>query len=208
MFTGIVEEKGKVIQKRDNFLKIQAKLILEDTKIGESILVNGVCLTVVEIDNYSFKVEVMPETLKITNLSYLNPHQSLNLERALQVSSRLGGHLVTGHIDATSRLIRKKNMGNSTLMEFELSQAVSKYIIKKGSVAIDGMSLTVADLSKDTFIVSLIPHTLRVTNLGEISVGYLANIETDLIGKYLEKLISQDNQEKINLSTLERSGFL
>jgi riboflavin synthase len=207
MFTGIVEEKGKVVKRERNLIEISAKEVLEDIHIGDSILINGVCLTVVEYNKNSFKVEVMPKTLEITNLGALRYGMYVNLERALRVNSRLGGHIVTGHIDVTSKLLNKKIYGNSCIMDFELPKSISRYLIKKGSIAIDGVSLTIAELERDRFTVSLIPHTLKVTNLGDINIGYIANIEVDIIGKYIERLLNAEKRADLSLSTLMEEGY-
>ncbi|MDI6786695.1 MAG: riboflavin synthase [bacterium] len=207
MFTGITEEIGKIIQRRGDGFKIQAEIILEDIKVGDSILVNGVCLTVVKFDKGSFDVDVMPETIHVTNLKLLKAGDRVNLERALRINDRLGGHIVTGHIDATSQLKNKKYIENSCLMEFEIPEAISKYLIKRGSIAVNGVSLTIVELDRNKFKVSLIPHTMKLTNLGELNLGGLVNIEADVIGKYVARLTNGNIQEEISYNTLAKHGF-
>lgn len=208
MFTGITEETGKIIQREEGRFKIQAKIVLGDVKIGDSMLVNGVCLTVINFDKNSFEVEVMPETFQVTNFKLLKVGDKVNLERALKINDRLGGHIVTGHIDVTSRLKAKKYIENSCFMEFESSEVISKYLIKKGSIAINGVSLTIVELERNRFKVSLIPHTMKTTNLGELSLGSLVNIEVDTIGKYIEKLTKGNTQEGVSYFTLAKHGFI
>lgn len=207
MFTGIISEIGIIKEKDSTSLKIKAREVLLGTKIGDSIAVNGSCLTVVALFADSFKVGLMPETLRLTNLGSLKIGDKVNLERALFFSDRLGGHFVAGHIDGLGRIIEKRREGQATVFSFFLIEKLTKYIIKKGSIAVDGISLTVTEVGKDNFSVSLISHTLNQTILEEKSVGYQANIEVDLIGKYVEKLMVSE-EKRLSPEFLLEHGFL
>lgn len=216
MFTGIVEELGVISAVRRGAhsaqLMIQAEKVLEGSRVGDSILVNGVCLTAVGFAEAVFTADVMAETLDKTNLGKLKTGDRVNLERALRLSDRLGGHLVSGHIDAVGKIAGRQKHDIATLIDIEAPSAVMRYIIKKGSVAIDGTSLTVADLGPGSFQVSLIPHTAQMTTLGFKKAGDTVNLEADLIGKYVEKLLNppQDNtgKSKLNMSFLTEHGFV
>jgi riboflavin synthase len=211
MFTGIIEEMGSVKGLRREAgaarLTVSASLVLEGTAIGDSICVNGVCLTVVEMDGSSFSADVANETLKVTNLGDLRVGQKANLERALRLSSRIGGHLVTGHVDAVGRIREKKQEGNSWRIFIETPESALPYIIKKGSVAVDGISLTVADVEKTGFSIAMIPHTAKLTTLGFKSAGESVNLETDIIGKYVERLLAGRVEGDVSLELLKKSGF-
>ena len=165
MFTGIVEEVGQVKAIGNGTLQIQATKVLEDVKLGDSIAVNGICLTVTGFNSHSFQADVMPETIKRTSLGELKLGSPVNLERALTLSSRLGGHIVSGHIDGTGRIVSLKEDKNAILMKIQTDGAILRYIVEKGSVALDGISLTVTQVDSRDFTVSLIPHTRQVTNL-------------------------------------------
>ncbi len=211
MFTGIIEEMGSVKGLRREAgaarLAVSASLVLEGTAIGDSICVNGVCLTVVEMDGSAFSADVAKETLKVTNLGDLRAGQKVNLERALRLSARIGGHLVTGHVDAVGRIREKKQEGNSWRMFIETPGNALPYIIKKGSVAVDGISLTVADVEKMGFSIAMIPHTAKLTTLGFKSAGDSVNLETDIIGKYVERLLAGRVEGDVSLELLKKSGF-
>jgi len=211
MFTGIIEEMGSVKGLRREAgaarLAVSASLVLEGTAIGDSICVNGVCLTVVEMDGAAFSADVANETLKVTNLGDLRVGQKVNLERALRLSARIGGHLVTGHVDAVGRIREKKQEGNSWRIFIETPESALPYIIKKGSVAVDGISLTVADVEKTGFSIAMIPHTAKLTTLGSKSTGDSVNLETDIIGKYVEKLLAGRVEGDVSLEMLKKSGF-
>jgi len=211
MFTGIIEEMGSVKGLRREAgaarLAVSASLVLEGTEIGDSICVNGVCLTVVEMDGAAFSADVANETLKVTNLGDLRVGQKVNLERALRLSARIGGHLVTGHVDAVGRIREKKQEGNSWRIFIETPESALPYIIKKGSVAVDGISLTVADVEKTGFSIAMIPHTAKLTTLGSKSTGDSVNLETDIIGKYVEKLLAGRVEGDVSLEMLKKSGF-
>jgi riboflavin synthase len=212
MFTGIVEEMGSVKALRRDAggarLTISASTVLGNTALGDSISVNGVCLTVVEQGPAEFSADVAQETLKVTNLGDLRVGQQVNLERALQLSARIGGHLVTGHVDAVGRIKEKRQEGNSWRIFIEAPYAALRYVIKKGSIAVDGISLTVAEAEKTGFSVAMIPHTAKLTTLGYKAAGDSVNLETDVIGKYIEKLMSGRVEGGVSLDMLKKTGFM
>lgn len=213
MFTGIVEEIGFVKEVRQSSmslrLTIAAEKILSDVHIGDSISVNGVCLTVTSFNDGAFSVDVMPETVKSTNLNHIKIGSRVNLERALASGARLGGHYVTGHIDGTGIIKHKRRMENAVYYEIEASPSLLHYMVMKGSVAVDGTSLTIFDLSRHSFTVSLIPHTLTETILGEKKPGDSVNIECDILAKYTEKLLkSQAKSQKLDEAYLREHGFM
>ncbi|MDQ7094939.1 riboflavin synthase [Desulfosporosinus sp. PR] len=217
MFTGIVEELGIVRALRllpdSGKLTLQGKKVLEDTQLGDSIAVNGVCLTVVQQNGNEFTVDVMAETLAKTNLGDLKNGNQVNLERALQLKTRLGGHLVSGHVDGVGRIRRITPWGIAQVLEISAPSPLLSFVLPKGSIAIDGISLTVIDVEEDYFTVSLIPHTFEETTLGLKKVGSSVNLETDLIGKYVarfmgHKLSTHDSQEDLSLAFLTEHGFV
>lgn len=216
MFTGIIEEIGKIESiskgKLSVKLKISAKKILSGTKIGDSISTNGVCLTVTEMDNSSITADVMIQTLKNTNLSTLKIGDKVNLERAMELGKRFGGHIVSGHIDGIGKIKSKTKIDIATKVTIETSKDILKYIIEKGSITIDGTSLTVAEVSEKDFSVFIIPHTAEETTLLDKSTNETVNLENDIIGKYVESLLSfekpQENKKDINLEFLAENGFL
>ena len=211
MFTGIVEELGSVKALRREAgaarLTISASTVLGSTAIGDSICVNGVCLTVVEMNKSDFSADVAVETLKVTNLGELKTGARVNLERALQLSARIGGHLVSGHVDAVGRIREKRGEGNGWRIFIDAPEAVLRYVIKKGSIAIDGISLTVADVDPSGFSIAMIPHTAKLTTLGFKKAGDSVNLETDIIGKYVERLLSGRVEGGVNLELLKKTGF-
>jgi len=211
MFTGIVEEMGSVKALRrdagDARLTISASTVLEGTVLGDSINVNGICLTVVKIGNAEFSADVAFETLKVTNLGNLRLDEKVNLERALQLSARIGGHLITGHVDAVGRIREKRQEGTSWRIFIEAPKDVLRYIIKKGSIAVDGISLTVADVDTSGFSVAMIPHTARLTTFGFKTAGENVNLETDVIGRYIEKLLSGKVEGGLGLELLKKMGY-
>ncbi len=190
MFTGIVEEIGTVESFNSGKICIKAKKVLEQTKIGDSICVNGVCLTVTKLNQNSFYTDVMNETLNRSNLGLLLPGRKVNLERAMSAQGRFGGHIVSGHIDGTGTISKKINDDNAIWVYISTSKKILKYIIEKGSICIDGISLTVAKVSQNDFAVSVIPHTSEQTTLISKKVGESVNLENDIIGKYVEKLLN------------------
>ncbi|WP_184404688.1 riboflavin synthase [Geomicrobium halophilum] len=213
MFTGLIEEVGIVEDMAQTGNKgritIQCSHVLEDANIGDSIAVNGVCLTVTSVDKRQFTADVMAETIKSTALSQLRKNQQVNLERAMAASDRFGGHIVSGHIDGIGEIIRHTEGSEATYFQIQTSHELLRYIVKKGSVAVDGISLTVADVDTKSFTIALIPHTLRATNLGVKSKGDAVNIECDIIGKYVEKLLKPKEEPDATMSDLlERNGFV
>ena len=199
MFTGLVEELGKVkgiargaLSAR---LTVYAKEVLKDVKLGDSIAVNGTCLTVVEYGSTWFTADVMPETIDRTALAGLKAGDVVNLERALQVGDRLGGHIMSGHIDGIGTIRAKEQNDNAVIVRIEAGPEVMRYVIQKGSIAIDGISLTVVEVGDNWFTVSLIPHTAAVTTLGAKGTGDKVNLENDIIGKYVEKLMGLSNEK-------------
>lgn len=217
MFTGLVEELGKVkaIARgvKSVRLTVAANKVLQDVKLGDSIAVNGTCLTVVEYDANYFTADVMPETVDSTALASLQIGSKVNLERTLSIGDRFGGHIVSGHIDGIGIIRAKDNNDNAVIVKIEAGSEVMRYIVKKGSIAIDGISLTIVDYGQDWFTVSLIPHSASVTTLGFKKTGDVVNLEADVIGKYVEKLLNLDSAQQqsktsaINMNFLEKNGF-
>ena len=211
MFTGIIEELGTVMALRRSGesarLTVSAAKVLEGTALGDSICVNGVCLTVVESGGGAFSADVAVETLKVTNLGELKAGSRVNLERALQLSARIGGHLVSGHVDAVGRVRGRREEGNGWRLFFDAPEAVLRYVIRKGSIAIDGISLTVADVDATGFSVAMIPHTAKLTTLGFKAAGDSVNLESDIIGKYVERLLGSRAEGGVDLELLRKAGF-
>jgi riboflavin synthase len=219
MFTGIAEGTGKIIGKRTVggglAYEFEAGFDLPEPEEGESIAVSGTCLTAYDIRGRSFRADVSPETLSRTKLGLIGPGAIVNLERALKLSDRLGGHLVSGHVDCLATVTGRKEIGNYSIFSFSLPIDQERYIIEKGSITIDGVSLTVNSCSPGHFSVSIIPHTLKVTTLGTLKVGIKVNIEVDIIGKYVEKLLAPRSEmtgsggsEGINPGFLAQHGFM
>lgn len=216
MFTGIVEEMGHIRSivrgASSAVLSIEANLILEDLKIGDSVAVNGVCLTATSIGAGGFTADVMHETLNRSSLGALQKGSHVNLERAMLANGRFGGHIVSGHIDGTGTIGSIQKDDNALWYTILADAKLLRYIVEKGSVTIDGISLTVADVQSDRFAVSLIPHTAKVTVLGEKRTGDIVNLETDIIGKYVEKLMKpavEETKQKsgITMEFLAENGF-
>lgn len=217
MFTGIIEEIGTIKSINSTGISsqlcISANTILKDTKIGDSIAVNGVCLTVTSIKSNLFTADVMAETLRRSNLGSLIPQSKVNLERAMPANGRFGGHIVSGHIDGTGTIVETKPEGNAVWIKINCSDNLLKYIIHKGSITIDGISLTVAKVTDSDFSVSIIPHTAANTTLLQKKSGDVVNLENDVVGKYIEKLLSfqkideQKPQSKITEEFLRQNGF-
>jgi len=221
MFTGIIESLGDIKMVRSTGqggmrFAIETGINLDGTGLGESIAVNGACLTVVGIAGKRFDVDVSPETLEKTTLGNARAGERVNIERAMRLSDRLDGHLVSGHVDGVGSITGKKTAGNAVIITFGIPVSISRYIIKKGSVAVDGVSLTINNCDEKWFEVSIIPHTAALTTMGIKGVGGFVNIETDMIGRYVErfvKLQSAGNREKdvkssIDMAFLAKSGYL
>ncbi len=190
MFTGIVEEVGRVAGLKDYRFTIQADRVLEDVKLGDSISVNGACLTVVEFDAGSFAVDLAPETLRRTSLEQVASGGAVNLERALAASDRMGGHIVQGHVDGTGELTGLVPEADCYILEIEAPATLVPYIVEKGFIAVDGISLTVVQRAQQRFTISVIPFTMQNTNLKERTVGDLVNLEADILAKYVESLLN------------------
>jgi len=207
MFTGIVEEIGRVASARPGNLVITASQVLQGMEIGGSIAVNGVCLTVTSVDSNSFSVDIMPETIRRTNLELLGAGGEVNLERPLTLEKQLGGHLVQGHIDDTARVTSVTWDGEAMLIRFEAPPELMRYVVKKGFIAVDGVSLTIVDYDASSFLVSIVEYTRKHTTLGSRRVGDLVNLEVDIVAKYLERL-SQARRSGITVDFLQEHGFL
>jgi riboflavin synthase len=190
MFTGIVEEVGRVKRRSRSGLEIEARQVLEGTKLGDSICINGVCLTVVELDGASFRVDTVPETLRRTNLGDLSSGDPVNLERALAADGRMGGHFVQGHVEGTATIASIDPDDDGLLVRFEAAPELMRYVVEKGFITIDGASLTVVDRDEHSLRVTLIPFTREHTNLSSKGVGDRVNIETDILAKYIERLLN------------------
>ncbi len=214
MFTGLIEEvgimAGAIFGGTSMKLTIRAEKVLENLKIGDSISTNGVCLTVSSFTDSTFTADVMPETIRKTNLGKLKTGMGVNLERALKVSDRLGGHIVSGHVDGTGKIRDFKAEENATWIIIEASADVIKYVIPRGSIAIDGTSLTVVEVVDNYFRVSIIPITKEETNLLNKKVGDEVNLECDILGKYVERFLTfKENKNKtIDIKFLAENGFL
>lgn len=216
MFTGIIEELGilqKINRGADSAqLVIGARKILEDMRVGDSIAVNGVCLTVTVFAGRDFTADVMAETLSRTGLGQLKPGVYVNLERSLRLGERMGGHLVSGHIDGTGTITRLERHDIAVVITIKAPASITRYLIEKGSVAVDGISLTVVEVNNEQFSVSLIPHTARNTTLGYKQAGHTVNLEADIIGKYVEKFLGgrqeAGGESKVTLNFLAEHGFV
>ncbi len=207
MFTGIIEEVGRVTSAQSENLVIAARNVLQGMELGGSIAVNGVCLTITSFNTSSFSVDIMPETLKRTNLGLLHAGDRVNLEMPLALGGQLGGHLVQGHIEATGRVASATWDGEAMLIRFEAPAEVMRYIVEKGFIAVDGVSLTVVTKDTSSFLVSIVDYTRRHTILGNRQVGDLVNLEVDIMAKYVEQL-SQPHRTGITTEFLEKHGFL
>ena len=191
MFTGIVEEVGIVSKITNNGMTVKASIVLSDVKLGDSIAVNGTCLTAVSFSNSEFSVDLSPETMRRTSLSQLTEGSRVNLERALSASDRMGGHIVQGHVDATGRITSIKPDGDSIIFRVRIPKRLDKYIVEKGFVAVDGISLTVVKRGASSFTLAVIPYTLENTNLAVLSEGDQVNLEADILAKYVESLLTR-----------------
>ena len=215
MFTGIVEEIGtvKAVQRSGNtsYIRIQAEKVLEDAHLGDSIAVNGVCLTVTDMNRTEFQADVMNETLSRSSLGTLKAGSPVNLERAMSAAGRFGGHIVSGHIDGTGTITDIKNDGIAVWYTVSASSEILRYIVEKGSIAIDGISLTVAKVTESSFSVSIIPHTASQTILSSKRAGDTVNLENDIIAKYVEKLMKPTEEPQTGNLTMEllaENGFI
>lgn len=215
MFTGIIEELGTIENikrgKDSAVLTIKASKVLEDASIGDSIAVNGICLTVTSISSGSFCADVMHETLRRSSLSDITSGSAVNLERAMAANGRFGGHIVAGHVDGTGRISGIVKDDNAYIYTIEAKGSILRYVVEKGSITIDGISLTVTNVTKSSLSVSVIPHTMSNTVLKDKKAGDIVNLETDIIGKYVEKLLSTAPEEEkssgITMEFLQRNGF-
>ncbi len=198
MFTGIVEEMGAVraVDKTlaGTRLRLLAKLILDDLPLGASVSVNGACLTVVDVDDQGFAVDVSPETLSVTTLGELATGDPVNLERAMKLSERIGGHLVSGHVDGVGEIASRRQDGNAVVLTIEAPPEIMRYCVPKGSMTVDGISMTINGVQDRSFSLAVIPHTAQSTTLGMKQAGARVNLESDLIGKYVERLLQERGQ--------------
>jgi riboflavin synthase len=221
MFTGIIEGQGNIAAIRSsgqgNRVTIEAGFSLDQTKVGDSISVNGACLTAVKIEDRRFEVDVSPETLKTTIFDQAKVGDRVNLERAMRFSDRIDGHLVSGHVDGTGILKQREILGNAIIVTIEAAESLTRYMIAKGSVALDGISLTINSSNADSFSISIIPHTAKLTTIGTKNRGDRVNIETDMIGKYVERFLSGVSQtgkdqilkrSTIDQEYLVKTGFI
>ncbi len=213
LFTGIIEEKGIIrsmeqLSKYAMSLTVNAEKILMDMEVGDSIAVNGTCLTVTSFDNKSFSAEVMPETVTSTSLRTLKTGSAVNLERAMAANRRFGGHFVTGHVDGTGKIVGKYYKENAIYYDIELNKALERYVLKKGSIAVDGVSLTIFHVQGNVFTISLIPHTASATILGKKDKGDLVNIECDVLARQVDRLISYSTKsQELDEDFLKNTGF-
>lgn len=210
MFTGIIEEIGivKNITRGENAsIIVECAKVVEDVKIGDSIAIDGVCQTVTAFDKNSFTAQVSQETLNITTFSKIKPGTKVNLERALILNSRLGGHIVTGHIDGLAKVKNIQPRGEFFNIKFETEKEITKYIAKKGSITINGISLTIADINSNEFDIAVIPQTFKNTNLNHLQISDFVNIEVDILAKYVEKILSTGNNSTIDENFLKENGF-
>jgi riboflavin synthase len=207
MFTGIVEEIGTVKSLQAGKLTVAADAVLKGTKLGDSINVNGACLTVTAIGGNTFSIDVMPETLRRTNLGALRPGELVNMERALAADGRFGGHFVQGHVDGTGKVSSVVSEGEALLMKVAAPPDIIHYVVEKGFIAVDGVSLTVTNCSAVSFMVSLVGYTLQHTTLGRKKPGDVVNLEVDIIAKYVERLVGE-RKPGVSLDFLGKHGFL
>ncbi len=207
MFTGIIEETGMVKSMGQNQLTISAQKVLEGTAPGDSIAVNGACLTVTKMSSESFTIDIMQETLRRTSLGDLRPGDKVNLERALSVGSRMGGHFVQGHVDSTGKILSLTPKGNAILMKVSAPAEIMRYVVEKGFIAIEGISLTVIAHDTTSFTVSLVTFTRDLTTLGSKKPGDPVNLEVDIIAKYVEHLTGED-KSGITAGFLAEHGFI
>ena len=208
MFTGIVEELGKINTITGDKITVVCETVLSDAKLGDSIAVNGVCLTVTNLTSNSFTADVSPETMKVTALNELKAGDFVNLERAMKADGRFGGHIVSGHIDGRGKFISCSRVGDFYDLKFQLEAEQAKYVVHKGSIAINGISLTIANVNENEISLAIIPHTYENTSLKILKTGDFVNIEVDITAKYIEKFLStRDNKSRISLEFLQEHGF-
>jgi riboflavin synthase len=213
VFTGIIEELGCVSALEDHAggvrISISASIVVDGTIDGDSISVNGVCLTVIDVRPDSFSADVSPETLNVTTIGRLKVGANVNLERAVTPSTRLGGHIIQGHVDSIGQFISAKQEGDFWTVSIGFQPDIAQYLIHKGSIAVEGISLTVAALNEESFDIAVIPKTWEMTNLSYLSSGDAVNLETDVIAKYVERMIqTRTSDPRIDMDTLKRTGFL
>ncbi len=211
MFTGIIEEVGTIrrVQKGRSsaVLEIEARVVLEGLRVGDSIAVNGVCLTVTSFDRKGFSADVMHETLNRSSLAGMSGGSRVNLERAMRADGRFGGHIVAGHVDGTGTIAEIRKDDTAVWYRIRAGDSILRYVVEKGSAAVDGISLTVAAVTERDFSVSVIPHTASETTLGERRTGDMVNLETDIIGKYVERFLSRSPESGITREFLSQYGF-
>lgn len=207
MFTGIIEELGTVETVKSGNITIKCSKVTEDAEIGDSISVDGVCLTVTKFSENGFSADISQETRNVSTLSSLRCGDKVNLERALTLSERIGGHIVSGHIDAVGKIVEIKQDGEFYNVAFELPSEYEKYVIRKGSIAVNGISLTVADVSENRIKTAVIPHTFSNTSLSVANVGDYVNLEFDIISKYVEKFLLSKDNSTVTFDLLAKSGF-
>lgn len=218
MFTGLVAELGtveKLARQGESYhLTVTAKKVMNNLKIGDSVAVNGACLTVVHMDDNAFTADVMPETVRLTNIGSLHAGDRVNLERTLRLCDGLDGHIVSGHVEGLGTIVSQRPEGIAVVVSFTAESRLLKYILPKGSIAIDGISLTVTEVTETGFSVSLIPHTAKETTLGFKTVGDKVNLETDIIGKYVERMLGfnapkeQEHGGTLDMNMLMKNGFI
>lgn len=213
MFTGIIEELGtirRIASARDGArLEVSARTVLTDAKLGDSISVNGVCLTIVEKSSDSFAADVSAETLRRTSLKQTKAGSRVNLERAMAATSRFGGHIVQGHVDGTGEFLEARASGDGWVVRVGFPAELARYIVEKGSITVDGISLTVAALGDTWFEIAVIPHTWKVTNLGSLERGAAVNLEVDIIAKYVERMMThlKEPKSRLTLEALSELGY-
>jgi len=210
VFSGIVEEIGRVAALDrgggDNALSVRCETVLEDTRIGDSISVNGVCLTVTDLRSGSFAANLQPVTLNLSNLGALAPGDPVNLERSVEAGGRIGGHYVQGHVDGVGRIAARHGQGKSILVRISAPDEVMRYVVERGFIAVDGASLTVMEVQSHGFVVSLVYHTQQHITLADLRIGAPVNLEVDVIAKYVERLVGHD-RAGVDLELLKRTGF-
>jgi riboflavin synthase len=215
VFTGIIEELGavkKIDRQQTTRVTILAKTVVGDLKLGDSLTVNGVCLTVIAFTDSEFTVEISPETMAVTSLGLMKVGDAVNLERAMRLNDRLGGHLVSGHVDGVARIRERRQEGETSVLRVEAPKNILKYCVKKGSIAVDGISLTINEVTDKDITVTIVPQTAKMTTLGLKGVGDNVNLESDLIGKYVERLIYREeikpSEGRIDIEYLRKHRLL